>query len=53
MQICNIQVFHLPFKMIYKKNGKVRKVHSLILLPDLEAAQKLAFKLETIGNLHS
>ena len=38
---------------IYKKNGKVRKVHSLILLPDLEAAQKLAFKLETIGNLHS
>lgn len=38
---------------IYKKNGKVRKVHSLILLPNLEAAEQLAFKLETIGNLHS
>ena len=38
---------------IYKKNGKVRKVHSLILLPSLEAAQALAHRLEQIGNLHS
>ena len=38
---------------IYKKNGKVRKVHNLILLPGLEAAQKLSERLETIGNLHS
>lgn len=38
---------------IYKKNGKVRKVHSLILLPGLEDAQKLSKKLETIGNIHS
>ena len=27
---------------IYKKNGKVRKVHSLILLPSLEDAQKIS-----------
>ena len=38
---------------IYKKNGKVRKVHNVILLPDLEAADRLAAKLEAIGNIHS
>lgn len=38
---------------IYKQDGKVRKVHSLILLPGLEEAEKLAGKLETIGNIHS
>lgn len=38
---------------IYKKNGKVRKVHNVILLPGLEGAEKLSQKLETIGNLHS
>lgn len=38
---------------IYKKNGRVRKVHSLILLPGLEAAEKISQKLEEIGNIHS
>ena len=38
---------------IYKKNGKVRKVHSVILLPGLEDGERLARKLETIGNIHS
>ena len=38
---------------IYKKNGKVRKVHNLILLPGLEQAERLAKRLEEIGNLHS
>lgn len=38
---------------IYKKNGKVRKVHNVILLPGLEEAERLAQKLETIGNIHS
>lgn len=38
---------------IYKKNGKVRKVHSVILLPGLEEAELLSGKLEAIGNLHS
>ncbi len=38
---------------IYKKNGRTRKVHSLILLPSLEAAEELSHKLEAIGNLHS
>ena len=38
---------------IYKKNGKTRKVHSLILLPGLDAAEALAQRLEAIGNIRS
>lgn len=38
---------------IYKKNGKTRKAHHLILLPGLEEAEKMAKKLEKIGNIHS
>ena len=38
---------------IYKKDGRVRKVHSLILLPGLEAAELVSRKLEAIGNIHS
>ena len=38
---------------IYKKNGKTRKVHNVILLPGLEEAERLSKKLETIGNIHS
>lgn len=38
---------------IYKQDGKVRKVHNVILLPSLDAAERLAFKLETIGNIRS
>lgn len=39
---------------IYKKNGKVRKIHNLILLPGLEQAEAIALRLEAMGcNLHS
>ena len=38
---------------IYKKNGHVRKVHHVILLPSLEDAERLSSALERIGNLHS
>ena len=38
---------------IYKKNGRVRKVHNVILLPSLEDADRLSAGLERIGNLHS
>ena len=38
---------------IYKKNGKTRKVHNVILLPGLEAADAMAQRLEKIGNIHS
>ena len=38
---------------IYKKNGKTRKVHNVILLPSLEAADAMSQRLEKIGNIHS
>ena len=38
---------------IYKRHGRTRKVHHLILLPSLEAAEELSARLEAIGNIHS
>ena len=38
---------------IYKKDGKTRKVHSLILLPGFREAEELSRRLEAIGNIHS
>lgn len=38
---------------IYKKDGKVRKVHHVILVPGLEEAERLSHRLEQVGNLHS
>jgi uncharacterized protein (TIGR00375 family) len=38
---------------IYKRDGKTRKVHNLILLPSLEAADELSARLEAIGNVRS
>ncbi len=38
---------------IYKRHGKTRKVHNLILLPGLEAADRLSARLEILGNIRS
>lgn len=38
---------------VYKKEGRSRKVHSLVLLPDLEAAEQIAKRLSQIGNICS
>lgn len=38
---------------IYKKNGAVRKIHSLVYVPDFASADRLCEKLEAIGNLKS
>lgn len=38
---------------IYKRGGKVRKVHNLVYLPTLEAAKALNAKLAQVGNLAS
>lgn len=38
---------------IYKQGERVRKVHSLLILPGLEEAEALARRLELIGNIHS
>ena len=38
---------------IYSQGGKVRKIHTLIFAPSMEAAGKLNHRLEGIGNLYS
>lgn len=38
---------------IYKKNGKTRKIHTILLVPDFEAAKAINSKLSTIGNIES
>lgn len=36
---------------IYSKGGRVRKLHQLIVMPDLKAVAELSGRLERIGNL--
>ena len=38
---------------IYKRLGKVRKVHNVIFLPDFETAEIVQARLEAIGNIRS
>jgi DNA helicase-2/ATP-dependent DNA helicase PcrA len=38
---------------IYKKQGKTRKIHSLIFAPDLETADRIREKLGVLGNIAS
>jgi DNA helicase-2/ATP-dependent DNA helicase PcrA len=38
---------------IYKKGGRVRKVHLLLVLPDLAAARQLSQRLGRLGNVAS
>ena len=38
---------------IYKKNGKTRKVHQLVLMPDIASVHKLNARLARIGNISS
>ncbi len=38
---------------IYKKNGKTRKNHNLIMVPDLASAEKFNARLDKIGNIKS
>jgi len=38
---------------IYKRDGRVRKVHSLVLAPDFKAVDKINARLEALGNIRS
>lgn len=46
-------VLSAEISSIYKKGGRVRKVHNVILLPGLEEADRLSARLAAIGNIHS
>jgi len=38
---------------IYSKNGKTRKVHAVLLVPDIAGAAKISTALSKIGNINS
>ena len=38
---------------IYKKNGRTRKIHNLLLVPDLADAEKINGVLDRLGNIRS
>jgi len=39
--------------LVYSKKGKVRKIHLLVLVPDLESAEKINQRLSGLGNLRA
>jgi uncharacterized protein (TIGR00375 family) len=46
-------VFSSEISCIYKKGGKVRKVHLLLIVPSIVAVEKINTQLSLIGNLKS
>ncbi|MDD3814470.1 MAG: endonuclease Q family protein [Desulfocapsaceae bacterium] len=44
-------VLSAEISCIYKRHGKVRKVHNLIYVPDFASAERINKTLSTIGNL--
>jgi uncharacterized protein (TIGR00375 family) len=53
---CRSDVFYLltaEISCIYSKNGKTRKVHSIVFVPEFSDALKINRALSNIGNLHS
>jgi uncharacterized protein (TIGR00375 family) len=53
---CAADVFFIlsaEISCIYLKNGKLRKVHIVVLVPDIAAAEKVNRALSGIGNLSS
>jgi uncharacterized protein (TIGR00375 family) len=53
---CKAPVRFIPsveISSIYKKDGKTRKVHNVVFVPDLELAEKFNRRLGRIGNIRS
>ncbi len=46
-------LLQVEISTIYKKGDKVRKIHHLIFVPDMEAADRLVARLARVGNLAS
>jgi DNA helicase-2/ATP-dependent DNA helicase PcrA len=46
-------MLNVEISSIYKKNGKVRKIHNIVCMPSFASVEKLITRLERIGNLKS
>jgi uncharacterized protein (TIGR00375 family) len=55
-ELCQSEVSFLlssEISCIYSKNGRTRKIHCLVFVPDFPSAAKLSVALAKIGNLNS
>lgn len=53
---CSAEVFFMPsseISSIYSKNGRLRRVHSILLAPDFEKVELINKRLSKIGNLEA
>lgn len=53
---CRSEVFFMlttEISCIYSKNGRIRKIHNLVFIPDFNVASKINAALSKIGNLSS
>jgi DNA helicase-2/ATP-dependent DNA helicase PcrA len=46
-------ILQVEISTIYKKDGRCRKVHHLVYVPDLDKARHVRESLDRIGNIHS
>jgi len=54
--LCKSTVFFIPsaeISCIYSKNGRTRKIHAVIVVPNFASAARLSLVLSKIGNLHA
>lgn len=54
--LCKADVFFMltaEISCIYSKNGKTRKIHSILFVPDFASAAKINIALSKIGNLNA
>ncbi len=55
-EACRAEVFFIltgEISSIYKRDGRCRKVHSLLLAPDLETVVRINTQLDALGNIKS
>lgn len=53
LQLTTLFVPTAEISCIYKRGGKVRRVHHIVVAPTLEVVKKINTKLASIGNIHS
>lgn len=46
-------ILNVEISSIYKKDGKTRKSHNLVFMPDLDSVDKFNSRLDKIGNIKS
>ncbi|MBO4301401.1 MAG: UvrD-helicase domain-containing protein [Desulfovibrio sp.] len=51
MEATPLFLWQTEISSIYKRHGKVRKIHNLIFVPTLEDAERLSLRLAQVGNL--